>query len=531
QPVIQLHDGSNNPVSQSGVPIKAAIATGGGTLLGTLMVNTDASGQATFTNLAISGTVGPRTIQFTSLELTPVTSGIITVSTGPAQTIAANSATSQAATVATAVAAPPSVLVTDVGGNPVSGVNVTFTVTAGGGTLSPASPATVATGVNGVATLTSWTLGTTAGTNNNSVTAAAAVANGSPVTFTATATAGAASTIGANSVTSQSAPISTAVAAPPSVLVTDALGNPKSGVDVTFTVTAGGGSTSPASPATVATGVNGVASLSGWTLGSAVGTDNNAITAVATVPNGSPVTFTASGTALPPTTIAAVSATAQSATVNTAVGAPPSVKVTDANGVPVAAVNVTFTVTGGGGSISPASPATIATDAGGIATLSDWTVGTTAGVFNNTVSASAAVPNGNPVVFTATATAGAASSIAANSAVTQSATPGSDVTAPSVIVTDAFGNPVAGVDVTFTLTADGSGGSIAPVSPAVVTTNSSGIASLATWTLGADVGTDNNAVDATAAVPNGSPVTFTASGTAESGARAAGTLSQLLLRW
>jgi len=212
------------------------------------------------------------------------------------------------------------------------------------------------------------------------------------------------------------------------------------------------------------------------------------------------------------------------------VGAAPAVKVTDANGDPVAGVNVTFTVTGGGGSISPASPATIATDAGGIATLTSWTLGTVAGVNNNTVSASATVPNGSPVIFTATATAGAANTIAANSATTQSGTAGSSVTAPSVIVTDAFGNPVGGVDVTFTLTADGNGGSISPGSPAVVTTNSSGIASLATWTLGTDVGTDNNTVDASAAVPNGSPVTFTASGTAESGVRAARTLNQLLLR-
>ena len=45
----------------------------------------------------------------------------------------------------TAVAAPPSVRVRDIAGSPVSGVNVTFTLTAGAGSTTPASPATVAT--------------------------------------------------------------------------------------------------------------------------------------------------------------------------------------------------------------------------------------------------------------------------------------------------------------------------------------------------------------------------------------------------
>jgi hypothetical protein len=82
-------------------------------------------------------------------------------------------------------------------------------------------------------------------------------------------------------------------------------------------------------------------------------------------------------------------------------------------------------------------------------------------------------------------------------------------------VTDVHGNPVAGVSVTFTLTVDGNGGSISPASPAAIVTGANGVATLTSWTLGTDVGTDNNTVTATAAVPNGSPVTFTASGTAE----------------
>src|SRR2546426_7077374 len=46
--------------------------------------------------------------------------------------------------------------------------------------------------------------------------------SGSPVTFTATGTAGAAATMAANSPSSQTAPAGTAVSSPPSVLVKDA---------------------------------------------------------------------------------------------------------------------------------------------------------------------------------------------------------------------------------------------------------------------------------------------------------------------
>src|SRR5207302_1255996 len=60
--------------------------------------------------------------------------------------------------------------------------------------------------------------------------------SGSPVTFTATGTAGGAATIAANSATSQSATAGTAVSAPPSVIVKDANGNPVVGVAVTFAV-------------------------------------------------------------------------------------------------------------------------------------------------------------------------------------------------------------------------------------------------------------------------------------------------------
>src|SRR5207244_11436299 len=67
--------------------------------------------------------------------------------------------------------------------------------------------------------VTTWTLGTAAGTQTVQATGA-----GSPVPFSATAKAGAAATIAANSATSQSATAGTAVSTPPSVIVKDANG-------------------------------------------------------------------------------------------------------------------------------------------------------------------------------------------------------------------------------------------------------------------------------------------------------------------
>ena len=86
---------------------------------------------------------------------------------------------------------------------------------------------------------------------------------------------------------------------------------------------------------------------------------------------------TIAGGALPPSAVVANSPVTQNATVGTAVGSPPSVKVTDANSAPVPNVSVTFAVASGGGSLT--GPATVQTNASGIATVGGWVLGATAG--------------------------------------------------------------------------------------------------------------------------------------------------------
>src|SRR5258708_35868378 len=68
----------------------------------------------------------------------------------------------------TAVSTAPSVLVTD-GTNPVAGVSVTFAVATGDGSISSPSGGTVVTNSSGIAALSSWVVGTAAGSNNNTV--------------------------------------------------------------------------------------------------------------------------------------------------------------------------------------------------------------------------------------------------------------------------------------------------------------------------------------------------------------------------
>lgn len=191
----------------------------------------------------------------------------------------------------------------------------------------------------------------------------------------------------------------------------------------------------------------------------------------------------------------------QTATVNTAVAVAPSVLVRDQFNNPVAGIGVTFAPTAGSGSVTGGNATT---DAGGIATVGSWTLGTTAG--GNTLNVTVTGLGGAPLTFSATGTAAAAANLSLNAGNNQAAIAGQAVTvAPSVLVTDQFGNAVAGTAVTFAVT--GGGGQITGANP---TSNSSGVAALGSWTLGAVAGV--NTLTATAGALNGSPVTFTATG-------------------
>lgn len=184
QPQVTLQDANGNTVTTDSSTIVTASISSGGTLVGTTTA-TASSGVATFTNLGISGTAGSAyTITYSSGSLPSVTQSV-TVTVGSAAAIAVSSGNGQSATAGSAVATPPAVLVTDSGGNPVQGRSVTFAVASGGGSGTSLSATTNA---SGIATVGSWTLGGAAG--SNTMTATSSGLSGSPVTFTATGTAG-----------------------------------------------------------------------------------------------------------------------------------------------------------------------------------------------------------------------------------------------------------------------------------------------------------------------------------------------------
>lgn len=199
---------------------------------------------------------------------------------------AAASGDAQTGPVGVALANPLAVVVTR-DGAPEANATVSWSVVSGGGTLAGASSTTNA---QGNATMT-WTLGQTAG--NQAARATVAGASGSPVGFTATATAGAAATMAVAGGNNQSATINAALANPLAVRITDAFGNGVPGVTVAWEVTSGGGAVGAPTSVSAA---NGNATVT-WTLGPTIGAQGAEASAAGLA--GSPVAFTATGTAQP----------------------------------------------------------------------------------------------------------------------------------------------------------------------------------------------------------------------------------------
>lgn len=158
------------------------------------------------------------------------------------------------------------------------------------------------------------------------------------------------------------------------------------------------------------------------------------------------------------------------------------VRLTDEQGRPMADQLVTFRVTAGGGTLAGGATRT---DAQGEA-RERWTLGTVAGDTQRVEAVLADAPAGTPplsAVFRAVGTAGPPATLLAVSAPATTGLPGlplGDSTA--VVVRDAYGNPVAGHTVAWTVAAGGGS-----VSPATSVTNAQGVAR-AHWTLGTQQG-------------------------------------------
>lgn len=255
QPVLRLQDPAGAPLPRAGVTVIVQIAAGDGTLRGTTSRQSDGDGRVTFTDLAIAGAPGSRTLIFAADGYASAVSTPVSLGVGPPATVAVAQGAGQTAPAGTSVPIRPAVIVRDAGGTAVANVPVTFAVASGGGSVSGGS---TSTGADGTARVGAWTLGGQLGTNTLTATVGADGVSGNPVTFTATGVTGTPSgeqssvTAAPGSIVASAGGSSSTI----TVVVRDDRGNPVPGVAVTLTAGGSGvtlqqpGVTDPAGAAT-----------------------------------------------------------------------------------------------------------------------------------------------------------------------------------------------------------------------------------------------------------------------------------------
>lgn len=478
-PAVIARDAGGSPMPDVVVVFSRS---GGGAIVDSVQ-RTDDSGVATLGSwnlgtaagvYAITAAAGSHTVSFTATATPGPASPATSALTVSRDTIAANEASTLTLRTRDAY-----------GNDRVSGgYTASFSASGGtsGGVLSAATD-------HGDGTYSATFTGVTAGTAR---TMSAAI-DGQPITTplpTVTVVAGPPAQMAINAGDQQSAPAGTAVAIRPSVVLRDAFNNPVSGVAVTFEVAGGGGTITGATPSTNSTGN---ATVGGWTLGTVVGA--NALTARAGTLS---VAFDA--TATPgPASLAASTATVSDDTVAAGSQVTFTLRARDqyGNAIQSGGLVVAFTVSGASN--------------GSVGATTDLGDGTYTAAFTGETAGSAstvgATIGGSPVTSAlpnVTVVPGTATQIAIAAGNAQTATVATAVAnAPTVILRDAYGNPVPGATVAFTV---GSGGG--QVTGGTSVTDAGGAAAPGSWQLGTIAG--SNTLDAVAGALT---VTFIATGT------------------
>lgn len=179
QPVVQIQNERGRLVSSSPLtPVTLSLLEGSGELRG--VVTLDAvNGIATFSGLNIDLAGEDKRLFAAAEALESDSTAAFTIVPEAASLFTKYAGDQQVTQAGSAVDIAPAVRITDIFGNPISGVSVSFAVTLGGGSIEPTT--TVPTNADGVASLTSWILGTAAGQN----TLTASAFDLTPTTFTA----------------------------------------------------------------------------------------------------------------------------------------------------------------------------------------------------------------------------------------------------------------------------------------------------------------------------------------------------------
>ena len=447
QPKVILRDAAGNRVAQAGVAITASINSGpaGASLGGSTVVTTDATGEAVYGNLSLTGSAGSYTLRFTGGGLTGVNSNAIALSAGAGQSLAVTVQPSGSAASGAVFAQQPAVQLRDAGGNPVAqaGVLVTASIQSGGGTLG--GTATVATSAAGTATFTNLSIAGTVGSRTLLFAAAGYVSVASaPVNITP----GPATQL---TITTQPSPTAVSgqpLAQQPVLQVRDAQGNAvaSAGIQVSAVIASGGGSLGGTT--TIATDASGVATYSNLAITGTTGSrtlsfSTPGITAVVSGPIavGQPPATKLAIVTQPP-------ATAQSGAAFTTA---PVIQLQDASGIAVASAGVAVTVALSGASGTLGGTLTVNTDATGKATFTGLSISGLVGNYTLAFSSSGLTGvTSNAIALSA----GAATKLAILTQPPSSAKTGVNFSPQPVIrITDAAGNTVStsGITVTATL--------------------------------------------------------------------------------
>lgn len=286
------------------------------------------------------------------------------------------------------------------------------------------------------------------------------------------------------------------------VKVVDGTGAGVAGVDVAFRPAPGSGRVET-SRATTATG--GLASAGIWTLGEAVGQQR----VEAVVDGLAPAVFTAMATGIP-ASVRVVAGDGQAGVVGERVPVSPVVRVSDAQGRPLAGIAVAFIARSGA-----VAGAQAVTSQRGEASPEAWTLGPVAGAQELLAAVPGGGVEGNPATVRALARPGPAASLRVAAGDGQQVEAGSAARVPpKVHVGDRHGNGVQGVRVTFAV---GAGGG--RVAGGQQVTDSLGHAEVDEWTVGATLG-PGHVLEATAASGGadfvGTSVSFSATAVAPS---------------
>ncbi|MEO8294601.1 MAG: invasin domain 3-containing protein [Gemmatimonadota bacterium] len=165
QPAVRLESAQGTPLSTSGIAVSVAISTGGGSLSGTTTVLTDGNGFSQFTDLAISGSSGTRTLIFAAAGHTAAISDPISVTlNSPSSSQSTLTASPQ--TVALGESSIITVTARDASGNPIAGLSVSISVSGSGNSINQPSSTNasgVAVGSFSGSTTGSRTISATAG--------------------------------------------------------------------------------------------------------------------------------------------------------------------------------------------------------------------------------------------------------------------------------------------------------------------------------------------------------------------------------